>query len=41
MAKTSPKKKSLGHAEHTKSAAASGLAGSFLRPIKITMLGAE
>lgn len=40
MAKTSPKKKSLGHAEHTKSAAVKGLAGAFLRPIKITMLGA-
>jgi len=33
-------KKSLGHAEHTKSAAASGLPGKFSRPIKITMLGA-
>jgi len=40
MAKTSPKKKDLGHVEHTKSAAAIGLAGSMLRPIKITMLGA-
>lgn len=38
MAKTSTK--SAGHAEHTKSAAAAGLAGKFLRPIKITMLGA-
>ncbi|HRJ71010.1 MAG TPA: alpha-glucosidase/alpha-galactosidase [Terrimicrobiaceae bacterium] len=39
MAK-SPAKKSLGHAEHTQSAAALGLPGRFLRPIKITMLGA-
>jgi alpha-galactosidase len=33
---TSPK----GHSEHTKSAQDTGLPGSFLRPIKITMLGA-
>jgi len=39
MAK-SPSKKSAGHAAHTKSAASSGLPGSFTRPIKITMLGA-
>jgi alpha-galactosidase len=39
MAK-SPSKKSAGHAEHTKSAASSGLPGQLLRPIKITMLGA-
>jgi len=37
MAKTTSSK---GHSEHTKSAQETGLAGSFLRPIKITMLGA-
>lgn len=37
--KTRPAK-SLGHAEHTKSAAQKGLPGDFRRPIKITMLGA-
>jgi len=37
MAKTTSSK---GHSEHTKSAQATGLPGSFLRPIKITMLGA-
>ncbi|MCX7869892.1 MAG: hypothetical protein N2322_08085, partial [Terrimicrobiaceae bacterium] len=31
---------SLGHQAHTKSAVKEGLPGSFLRPIKITMLGA-
>ena len=35
-----PFKKSKGHTEHTKSAAMQGLRGEFLRPIKITMLGA-
>ncbi len=39
MAKPSPKK-SLGHAEHSKAAHTHSLAGEFLRPIKITMLGA-
>lgn len=39
MASSSPKK-SAGHAEHTKSSASAGLPGRFLRPIKITMLGA-
>lgn len=39
MATSSPKK-SAGHAAHTKSAALHGLPGKFLRPIKITMLGA-
>jgi len=38
MASTSTK--SAGHAEHTQSSTATGLAGKFLRPIKITMLGA-
>lgn len=38
MAKSSTK--SAGHAEHTKAAAAQGLSGKILRPIKITMLGA-
>lgn len=36
----SPSRKSLGHAEHTQSAASQGLPGRFQRPIKITMLGA-
>jgi len=40
MSTTSTRKKSLGHAAHTQSADAKGLAGKFLRPIKITMLGA-
>lgn len=39
MAKPSSKK-SLGHAEHSKAAHTHSLAGEFLRPIKITMLGA-
>jgi len=39
MAKSSSGK-SAGHAEHTKSSANTGLPGRFLRPIKITMLGA-
>lgn len=38
--KSTSKKKSLGHAEHTKSASATGLSGEFQRPIKITLLGA-
>ena len=36
----STKHKQIGHADHTKDAAARGLAGNLLRPIKITMLGA-
>lgn len=40
MTKQPTAKKDLGHAEHTKSAAALGLPGSFLRPIKVTMMGA-
>jgi len=36
----STKHKQIGHADHTKDAAARGLPGSLLRPIKITMLGA-
>ncbi|MDD5201335.1 MAG: alpha-glucosidase/alpha-galactosidase [Terrimicrobiaceae bacterium] len=39
MAKPSTKK-SVGHLAHTKAAQAPGLPGRFLRPIKITMLGA-
>lgn len=39
MAKSSIKKP-VGHAAHTQSAARLGLPGRFLRPIKITMLGA-
>ena len=38
--KKSPAKKSLGHAEHTKSSETLVLPGTFQRPIKITMLGA-
>ncbi|MCE0498060.1 MAG: alpha-glucosidase/alpha-galactosidase [Methylacidiphilales bacterium] len=38
--KKSPAKKSLGHAEHTKSSETLALPGAFQRPIKITMLGA-
>jgi len=38
MSAASPKQ--IGHADHTKDAAARGLPGNFLRPIKITMLGA-
>lgn len=34
------KKQQIGHADHTKDAAARGLSGKFLRPIKITMMGA-
>ncbi|MDB6093327.1 MAG: glycoside hydrolase [Verrucomicrobia bacterium] len=34
------KAKQIGHADHTKDAAARGLQGQILRPIKITMLGA-
>jgi alpha-galactosidase len=34
------KTKQIGHADHTKDAAARGLQGNILRPIKITMLGA-
>ena len=34
------KAKQIGHADHTKDAAARGLQGKLLRPIKITMLGA-
>ncbi|MEO6874298.1 MAG: alpha-glucosidase/alpha-galactosidase [Opitutaceae bacterium] len=36
----STKHKQIGHADHTKDAAARGLNGQLLRPIKITMLGA-
>ncbi len=36
----STKHKQIGHADHTKDAAARGLQGEILRPIKITMLGA-
>jgi alpha-galactosidase len=36
----STKHKQIGHADHTKDAAARGLYGALLRPIKITMLGA-
>ncbi|MCC6415006.1 MAG: alpha-glucosidase/alpha-galactosidase, partial [Opitutaceae bacterium] len=34
------KPKAIGHSEHTHDAAARGLSGKMLRPIKITMLGA-
>ncbi|MDB6169183.1 MAG: glycoside hydrolase [Verrucomicrobia bacterium] len=34
------KTKQIGHADHTKDAAARGLNGAMLRPVKITMLGA-
>jgi alpha-galactosidase len=34
------KPKAIGHGEHTHDAAARGLPGKMLRPIKITMLGA-
>lgn len=34
------KKQQIGHADHTKDAAARGLPGKLLRPIKITMMGA-
>ena len=34
------KAKQIGHADHTKDAAARGLPGKLLRPVKITMLGA-
>ncbi len=37
---TKPLKNSAGHAEHTKSADKHSLPGEFLRPIKITMMGA-
>jgi alpha-galactosidase len=37
---TAKKPKAIGHGEHTHDAAARGLPGKFLRPIKITMLGA-
>jgi alpha-galactosidase len=40
MASPRKPKKSLGHAEHTKSSDALGLPGSMPRPIKIAMLGA-
>ena len=34
------KHEQIGHADHTKDAAARGLPGELLRPIKITMMGA-
>ena len=40
MAKSTSTQKSLGHSAHMKSAAAKGLPGQFIRPIKITLLGA-
>jgi len=40
MAKTTPSEKSSGHAAHMKSSRQKGLPGNFIRPIKITFLGA-
>ena len=40
MSAAKAKTQQIGHADHTKDAAARGLAGTILRPIKITMLGA-
>jgi alpha-galactosidase len=40
MSTRAPKTKSAGHAAHTKSAASKGLPGTFLRPVKLTFLGA-